>query len=71
VYFGHFAGFIGFFTAHLAVADAVFDERIILGARAAKYLPVEKIFDVHQAKKKSDKTKRHQKSIKINHDFLD
>jgi hypothetical protein len=49
--FGHFANFVGFFAAHLAVANAVFDERIILGARAAKSLAVEKIFSVHQREK--------------------
>lgn len=52
--FGHFANFVGFFAAHLAVANAVFDERIILGARAAKGLAVEKVLSVHECKKGSD-----------------
>lgn len=52
--FGHFANFVGFFAAHLAVANAVFDERIILGARAAKYLAVEKVLNVHQCEKGGD-----------------
>lgn len=52
--FGHFANFVGFFAAHLAVANAVFDEWIILGARAAKDLAVEKVLNVHKAEKGSN-----------------
>jgi len=70
MYFGHFASLVGFFAAHLAVAHAIFDERIVLGARAAKNLPIEKILNVHQREKSSNNAHRHQKSIKINHDAL-